>query len=62
MADRGSVWAQRFILAAIIQGAIAFVITVVLLYPDLPWSNMTSPATVVAFGSAGTWLTVGYVG
>lgn len=62
MADRGSVWAQRFILAAIIQGAIAFVITAILLYLALPWSNMASPAAVVAFGSAGTWLTVGYLG
>lgn len=63
-----SVWSRRFIAAALIQGFILFVITVVLLYLDaagyvgLPTGGLVTPAAVVAEGSAGTWFTVGYFG
>jgi len=62
MAEQGSVWARRFIVAAIIQGAIAWVITALFLYMNLPSSGVATPASVVAFGQAGTWLTVGFIG
>jgi len=62
MAPQGSVWARRFILGALLQGAVMFLLTAWLLWLDLPWSEAVTPAAVVAFGSAGTWLTVGYVG
>ncbi len=62
MAEQPSIWARRFIGVAIIQGAIAFVITVILLYMELPGSGFVTPARVVASGGAGTWFTVGYLG
>ena len=62
MADAGSVWARRFIGAALIQGLIMFVLTEVLLYADFPSSGFVSPENIVAQGSAGTWFTVGYLG
>jgi hypothetical protein len=54
---RVSKWSNRFIFAAIIQGAIATVLTIPIV---LPW---VSPAVsqVIASGSAGTWFLVGYV-
>lgn len=55
-------WARRFIVAAILQGTVAWFITIVLLVMDLPVSGFVSPARVVAFGSAGMWFTVGYLG
>ncbi len=58
----GSVWARRFIAAALIQGLVMFVLTEILLYADFPFSGLTSPETIVAQGSAGTWFTVGYLG
>ena len=62
MEGSGSVWARRFIGAALIQGAIMFVLTEILLYADFPFSGFVSPETIVAQGSAGTWFTVGYLG
>jgi len=68
MAEARSVWAKRFIFAALIQGLILFAITAVLLYVSvagtlgLPGSDLVSAAAVVAQGSAGTWFTVGYFG
>ncbi len=68
MTVTSSVWARRFIAAALIQGLILFVITAILLYIDaasfvgLPSGGLVTPAAVVAEGSAGTWFTVGYVG
>ncbi len=47
---------------ALIQGGVMFIITAVLLYFNAPWSGYYSPARVVAAGSAGSWLEVGYVG
>ncbi len=67
MADAGSVWARRFIGTALIQGAIMFVLTMVLLVVDIiafvsPRAGLTSPESIIATGSAGTWFTVGYLG
>jgi hypothetical protein len=52
-----SKWSNRFIFAAIVQGAIATVLTVPIV---IPW---ISPAVsqVIASGSAGTWFLVGYI-
>jgi hypothetical protein len=52
-----SKWANRFIFAAIVQGAIVTALTVPIVYP---W---VTPAVsqVIASGSAGTWFLVGYV-
>jgi hypothetical protein len=53
-------WANRFIIAAIVQGALAAGVTAYLLY-DAVYGSPGS-AKIVAGGSAGTWLTVGYLG
>ena len=52
-----SKWSNRFIFAAIIQGAIATMLTIPIV---LPWIT-PSVAQVIASGSAGTWFLVGYV-
>jgi hypothetical protein len=67
MADAGSVWARRFIWTALIQGTIMFALTMVLLIVDIvafvsPTPGLTSPESVIATGSAGTWFTIGYLG
>jgi len=67
MAQAGSAWAQRFIWTALIQGTIMFVLTMVLLVVDIvafvsPSAGITSPESVIATGSAGTWFTIGYLG
>ncbi len=59
-------WARRFVWAAMLQGAVTFALTVLLLYMDIPGPipglpKYVRPSVVVAFGSAGTWLTVGYL-
>src|SRR5256712_10190109 len=53
-------WANRFIIAAIVQGALAAGVTSYLLYDAVYGSP--GPARIVAGGSAGTWLTVGHLG
>lgn len=53
-------WANRFIIVAIIQGALAAGITSWLLYDSVYGSP--GSARIVAGGGAGTWLTVGYLG
>lgn len=57
-------WAGRFIWAAIIQGLIATVATVLILDP-LQYltgnSDYFSPARVIAGGGAGTWFFTGYI-
>jgi hypothetical protein len=63
----GSVWARRFIAAALIQGAILFVVTMTLLLVDLvafvvPSSGIVSPELIIASGFAGTWFTIGFLG
>lgn len=56
-------WANRFIIAAIAQGALAVGLTSYLLYQAVyPIGGSAGSARVVAGGSAGTWLTVGYLG
>jgi hypothetical protein len=56
-------WAGRFIWAAIIQGAIITVVTILIVEP---WSffnisSYYSPSKVIAGGGGGTWLFTGYV-
>jgi hypothetical protein len=55
-----SKWANRWIIAAIVQGALAAGLTAFLLY-DAKYGN-PGAAKIVAGGGAGTWLTVGYLG
>ena len=59
-----SVWARRFIGAAIIEGAAAFVIASAMLFLTLFGTSfgITSPSRIVAAGSAGTWMFVGFAG
>ncbi len=54
-----STWADRFIIAAIVQGALTTGLTAYLLY--LSQWGAVSPARIVASGGAGMWLTVGYL-
>lgn len=57
-------WAGRFIWAAVIQGLIAVVVTVLVLDPIQYFTgNPTyySPAKVIASGGGGTWLFTGYI-
>jgi len=60
MAERESVWARRFIGAAIIQGAAAFVIAGVMIVLSIIGSP--SASRIIAAGSAGTWMLVGFSG
>lgn len=67
MAEAASVWARRFIVTALIQGAIMFALTMALLIVDViafidSGSGLTSPELVIASGFAGTWFTIGYLG
>ncbi len=55
-----SKWANRFILAAIIQGGLASGLTAYLLYEGT--YGVPAASRIVAGGGAGTWLTVGYLG
>lgn len=55
-----SKWANRFVIAAIIQGALATGLTGFLLY-DAKYGS-PGAAKIVAGGGAGNWLTVGYLG
>jgi len=52
-------WASRFIVAAIVQGALATVLTLYLVLGQLTFLK-PEVSRVIAFGSAGTWFTVGY--
>ena len=56
-------WAGRFIWAAIAQGVIAVIVTVLIVQP-LSFFNINSyysPAKVIAGGSGGTWMFTGYI-
>ncbi|MEM0381278.1 MAG: hypothetical protein QW580_01245 [Nitrososphaerota archaeon] len=55
-----SKWASRFIGAAIIQGAIATLITLYIVIGQIFFLR-PEPSRVIAFGSAGMWFTMGYV-
>ena len=52
-----SKWTSRFIYAAIVQGFFAFIITALIVLPIL----VPTPSKIIAAGSVGTWLTVGYL-
>lgn len=54
------VWASRFIAAAIVQGALATILTLYIVIGQLFFLR-PEPSRVIAFGSAGQWFTVGYV-
>ena len=56
-------WSSRFIWAAVIQGLIATIITVLMVQP-LSYFNINpyfSPARVIAGGGGGTWMFTGYI-
>jgi len=56
-------WAGRFIWAAIIQGVIAAIATVLIVEP-LSYFNINwyfSPSRVIAGGGGGTWMFTGYI-
>ena len=56
-------WAGRFIWAAVIQGAIVAIITVLIVQP-LSYFNINpyfSPSKVIAGGGGGTWMFTGYI-
>jgi len=58
-----SKWAARFIWAAIVQGVIAVIATVLIVEP-LSYFNINSyysPSKVIAGGGGGTWLFTGYI-
>jgi energy-converting hydrogenase Eha subunit A len=55
-----SKWATRFIWAAIIQGALATLLTLYIVIGQIFFLR-PEPSRVIAFGSAGNWFTVGYV-
>jgi hypothetical protein len=58
-----SKWAGRFIWAAVIQGLIAVIATILIAEP-LSYFNIDwyfNPAMVIASGGAGTWLFTGYI-
>jgi len=56
-----SLWANRFIIAAIIQGALAAGVTGYLLASGIGWLVGANASKIVASGGAGMWLTVGYL-
>ncbi|HEV8596054.1 MAG TPA: hypothetical protein VGR51_11070 [Thermoplasmata archaeon] len=53
-----NVWANRFVVAAIVEGLLAVVLTGYLLYQGI--FGVPAASRIVAGGGAGTWLTVGY--
>lgn len=61
MEPRG-VWTGRFLWAAIIQGALAFIIMAIFMYLNLYGETGQQPSRIVAGGSVGTWLLVGFSG
>lgn len=58
---QSSRWANRFIIAAIIQGALMAGVTLYLLALGESWIPGAATSKVVASGGAGTWLFVGYL-
>ncbi len=54
-------WANRFIIAAIVQGALAAGLTGYLLASGIGWLGGVAASKIVAAGGAGMWLTVGYM-
>jgi hypothetical protein len=60
MSGRVSTRANRFIVAAIVQGALAVILTAYFVLGQFAWLK-PEVSRVIAGGSAGTWFTVGYV-
>lgn len=56
-------WAGRFIWAAVIQGLLAVIVTILITEPwtYLNMNSYYSPSKVIAGGGAGTWLFTGYI-
>ncbi len=54
-------WANRFIITAIVQGALAAGLTGYLLASGIGWLGGVAASKIVAGGGAGMWLTVGYL-
>lgn len=58
-----SKWASRFIWAAVVQGLIVTIVTVLIVEP-LSYFNINwyfSPSKVIAGGGGGTWMFTGYI-
>ncbi len=62
MAGNESVWTRRFFGAAIVQGGLAFVLVAVFMWLNLFAESGQQPSRIVAGGSVGTWLLVGFSG
>jgi hypothetical protein len=58
-----SKWSSRFIWAAVVQGLIAAIVTLLIVEPQtyLGINSYFSPARVIAGGGGGTWLFTGYI-
>ena len=61
MIPQMSRWANRFIIAAIVQGALAAGLTGYLLASGIGWLGGVAASKIVAAGGAGMWLTIGYM-
>jgi hypothetical protein len=59
----GSKWASRFIWAAVAQGLVAAIVTLLIVEPQtyLGINSYFSPARVIAGGGGGTWMFTGYI-
>jgi hypothetical protein len=59
----GSKWASRFIWAAVAQGLVAAIVTLLIVEPQsyLGVNSYFSPARVIAGGGGGTWMFTGYI-
>ncbi|MFQ5552528.1 MAG: hypothetical protein ACE5EW_02240 [Thermoplasmata archaeon] len=62
MAGTESVWSRRFFGAAIVQGGLVFVTMAIFLWLNLTAEPGQQPSRIVAGGSVGTWLLVGFTG
>jgi len=60
-----SKWSSRFIWAAVVQGLILTIVTVVIVEPlsyfNINWPLNYSPSKVIAGGGGGTWMFTGYI-
>jgi hypothetical protein len=59
----GSKWASRFIWAAVAQGLVAAIVTVLIVEPQSYFgiNSYFSPARVIAGGGGGIWMFTGYI-
>lgn len=58
--NQTSRWASRFIVSAIVHGALATIITLYIVIGQILFIR-PEPSRVIAAGSAGNWFTLGYV-